>query len=231
MKSSRLIAIVRPAAALFATSVILACSGFTDDGLDLGGGPVLTAFEPCIGMPGQFITIYGLNFEDAKHTTTVEFNGVRATTFTFFADRSGLSVKIPVGATTGPVTITNANGSTVSSEEFTVGFKQPVNEVEPTNNTTPGATPMGPMSQGKGILAVPSDKDHFKRECLIPGHRYKIKLTPRLVGTVYYGIGDPLTPLGLDLSGEAQIVASRNYVIVGLTGASGGYTLDINPVP
>ena len=231
MSQSRLNAVLRPAAVALAAAVIIACSGFGDDGLDLGGAPVLTAFEPCIGMPGQFITIYGGNFEDAKHTTTVEFNGVRATTFTFFADRSGLSVKIPVGATTGPVTITNANGSTVSPEEFTVGFKQPVNEVEPTNNTTPGATPMGPMSQGKGLLSVPSDKDHFKRECLIRGHKYKVKLTPRLVGTVYYGLSDPLIPLGLDANGEAQILASADYVIVGLTGASGSYTLDIDPVP
>ncbi len=90
---------------------------------------------------------------------------------------------------------------------------------------------MGPMSQGKGVLAVPSDKDHFKRECLIFGKKYKIKLTPKLVNTVYYGLGDPLTPLVLDPNGEAQITASANHVIVGITGGSGAYTIDIDPVP
>lgn len=211
--------------ASFVLPVLFACGG---GGIDIGGPPSIGMWEPCIGMPGDFVTIYGSNFQDAKNTTSVEFNGTKATVLTYLVGGSlnGIRVKIPPGATSGKVKITTENGSATSLDDYTVGLKVPVPEIEP-NEDNPTATAMDKMTQGTGTLGTPSDRDHFRRECMIPGHKYKVKVTPRLVGVVYVDtVGKTL-----DANGEVIIIAPfTGKTVVGLTGASGSYTVDIDYV-
>ncbi|MDO6390783.1 IPT/TIG domain-containing protein [Pontibacter sp. BT731] len=92
-----------------------------------------TAFSPSEAAPGQTITVYGQNFTGVNQ---VLFNGVAAvpTTIKYEAETedSEITVTIPLGATSGPLTVSSPAGSTVSTSTFTVlGPQILVQEDEP----------------------------------------------------------------------------------------------------
>jgi uncharacterized repeat protein (TIGR03803 family) len=77
--------------------------------------PGLVIFKPSRGSVGTHVAIHGTHFVG---TTQVTFNGVSAT---FKVLNSGYIVAaVPQGATTGPISVTNPGGTTVSKEDFTV---------------------------------------------------------------------------------------------------------------
>jgi len=77
--------------------------------------PAIVGFQPASGGPGTLVTIRG-NFVGA---TAVQFNGVSAP---FTANSSNfIQATVPQGAATGPISVTNANGTTVSSRDFITG--------------------------------------------------------------------------------------------------------------
>jgi uncharacterized repeat protein (TIGR03803 family) len=77
--------------------------------------PVILRFAPISGPVGKKVTISGGSFVGA---TQVSFNGT-PTTFTVKSTNTVTAV-VPAGATTGPITLTNAGGSTTSVHNFTV---------------------------------------------------------------------------------------------------------------
>jgi len=66
------------------------------------------------GKVGGTVGILGQGF---KHTTSVSFNGVPATTFKAIGD-TYISATVPTGATSGPVTVVTATGTLTSSQSF-----------------------------------------------------------------------------------------------------------------
>lgn len=79
------------------------------------GAPIVTAFSPTSGIVGTAVVIGGRGF---TATSSVTFNGVPAT-FTVASD-SRISTRVPDGATTGPIRVTNPAGSGTSAAVFTV---------------------------------------------------------------------------------------------------------------
>jgi Concanavalin A-like lectin/glucanases superfamily/Phosphoesterase family len=77
--------------------------------------PTISAFSPSSATVGSSITISGSGFTEA---TAVTFNGTAAT-FTVVSD-SGITAKVPTGATTGPIAVTAPAGTGTSSGSFTV---------------------------------------------------------------------------------------------------------------
>ncbi len=78
--------------------------------------PHIDSFTPTSGTNGTVVTIAGLYFSG---TTAVKFNGAAATTFNPDSDTQ-ITVVVPAGATTGPISVTNGVGTTLSSTNFTV---------------------------------------------------------------------------------------------------------------
>lgn len=78
--------------------------------------PKITSFGPAKGKPGTKVTVKGSNLAGA---TSLTFNGVPAT---IVSDTAGKIVtRVPVGATTGPLTVTTAvGGSSTSKKKFKV---------------------------------------------------------------------------------------------------------------
>jgi hypothetical protein len=77
--------------------------------------PAITSFSPASGLVGNLVTITGVNFTGA---TNVSFNGTAAA---YTIDNDGqITVQVPVGATTGPITVTTAGGVAPSETTFTV---------------------------------------------------------------------------------------------------------------
>ena len=79
-----------------------------------------TSFLPISGIVGSTVNIYGGNFTG---TTSVSFNGTAAT-FTVNSNTL-ITVTVPANATTGPISVTNASGTTISNDTFTVPIPPP----------------------------------------------------------------------------------------------------------
>lgn len=97
--------------------------------------PVITFFNPIQGPVGTAVTINGQSLGNA---TTVLFNGVQAVINTNTA--TTITTAVPVGATTGPITVITANGTAISQNNFTV--------------TTPGATICAVNPQNANIMNI-----------------------------------------------------------------------------
>jgi gliding motility-associated-like protein len=78
------------------------------------GLPTISSFTPTSGNSGTSITITGTGFTGA---TDVTINGNSVTSFTVNSDTS-ITATVPLG-TTGPIRVTNAGGTNISSSNFT----------------------------------------------------------------------------------------------------------------
>jgi sugar lactone lactonase YvrE len=91
--------------------------------------PLITRFGPNIGLIGSSVTILGNNFvppvpvppdrAGLTNTSIVKFNGIIAETTSVYqieVGKQSMTAYVPVGATTGKITVT-ANGITASSSE------------------------------------------------------------------------------------------------------------------
>ena len=76
---------------------------------------VVTSFTPTSGPVGTSVTITGEGFDT---TTAVDFNGTAAT-FTIVSPTE-LTATVPSGATSGPISVTNTDGTGASATNFTV---------------------------------------------------------------------------------------------------------------
>jgi hypothetical protein len=65
--------------------------------------PVITSFTPAAAVPGANVTITGLNFSPTPANNIVLFGAVRATVLS--ASATSLTVRVPAGATYGPITV------------------------------------------------------------------------------------------------------------------------------
>jgi uncharacterized repeat protein (TIGR03803 family) len=77
--------------------------------------PAITLLNSTSGSVGSTVLINGHNFVG---TTAVSFNGVSASFQVL--NTQFVSATVPAGATTGPVTVTNAGGTVTSTQTFTV---------------------------------------------------------------------------------------------------------------
>ncbi len=81
--------------------------------------PTISSFTPTSGPVGTSVKINGDNFTGSDpDVTSVKFNGVSAT-FTI-NNPQHLTATVPAGATTGPISVTNADGTATSATNFTV---------------------------------------------------------------------------------------------------------------
>jgi hypothetical protein len=78
--------------------------------------PVISGMFPAAASIGQQVILWGNYLLGA---TSVSFNGVPAATVSVTSVQSVI-VTVPTGATTGPLTVTTANGSFTTTQKFTV---------------------------------------------------------------------------------------------------------------
>ncbi|MCX6873712.1 MAG: hypothetical protein NTW21_07875 [Verrucomicrobia bacterium] len=90
--------------------------------------PTIAGFSPTSAQVGASIVIDGANLSG---TTLVQFNGVSAPDFQVITPADGapqIRVKVPVGASTGPIRVTTPAGSVTSGTSFTVRPAGPAND-------------------------------------------------------------------------------------------------------
>ena len=82
----------------------------------VSGAPLASSFAPANGVAGTAVTITGQNLAG---TSSVKFNGTTAATFTVNSATSVTAV-VPVGATTGVITVGGPNGLATTATSFVV---------------------------------------------------------------------------------------------------------------
>lgn len=85
--------------------------------------PLITSFSPLEGPVGTTVTITGANFSSTAANNLVKFNGTTASVTS--ATASTLVVSVPVGASTGKISVTVADRAATSEENFTVSGMLP----------------------------------------------------------------------------------------------------------
>jgi hypothetical protein len=90
--------------------------------------PFVKSFSPVSGWFGLSVSISGDNFTGA---TSVTFNGTEAQ-FSIQSDQS-ITADVPQGATTGPISVTTANGTAWSSSSFTLVPPPTISSFTPTS--------------------------------------------------------------------------------------------------
>jgi N-acetylneuraminic acid mutarotase len=117
--------------------------------------PEIQSFSPTFGPVGTPVTLSGYGFNPPSGSlTSINFNGVNATVSS--ATDSSMTVVVPPGATTGPITVLTTVGETMSSISFTVtasaGNPVPtITSLNPSSLAT-GATPQTLTINGAGFL-------------------------------------------------------------------------------
>jgi YD repeat-containing protein len=98
---------------------LLSIQRFTSTGGGGGGGNIgIFILLPSSGGIGAQVRIQGFGFSATPSANQVAFNGTAATVTS--ATANALVVTVPTGATTGPVTVANTNGTAMSPQPFTV---------------------------------------------------------------------------------------------------------------
>ena len=99
----------------------------------------LITFAPTRGIAGDTVTIYGSGFIADPAQNSVSFNGTLAAVTA--ATTNTLAVTVPDGVTTGPVSVSNANGNGITAQPFVVLVPPVINLV------SPAAVPRGAMTR------------------------------------------------------------------------------------
>jgi hypothetical protein len=111
--------------------------------------PSISSFNPTSGAIGSQVTISGSNFDG---TTGVSFNATSAPSFTIVSN-SQIRATVPSGATTGPISVTNADGTAQSASNFTVLAPPDIISFTPTSGTV-GATVTITGSNFTGLSSI-----------------------------------------------------------------------------
>jgi hypothetical protein len=90
--------------------------------------PSITSFTPTFGQEGMEVTITGNNFAGVN---VVAFNGTAATNFTIVSNTQ-IRATVPIGATTGKISVTNSAGAGLSGAVFTVKPPPMISSFTPT---------------------------------------------------------------------------------------------------
>jgi hypothetical protein len=101
--------------------------------------PVVIVALPAIGPVGTSVTITGTGFDDSSVATGVAFNGTAATSFSVDSNTQ-ITAVVPTGATTGPVSVTDAEGTGATVLDFVVTPSPPPTIVLFDPSTGPAGT-------------------------------------------------------------------------------------------
>lgn len=137
---------------------------------------MITLLNPSTARIGDLITVYGKGFKNTKDTNFISFNNIHASEYSFWSDTI-IKVKVPVGATSGKVSIT-VNKMKSNEVEFNIFLSDP-NPYE--------SVAIGPQVWMKKNL----DVDHYRNGDLIPQVTDSLEWVKLKTGAWCYNNNDP----------------------------------------
>jgi hypothetical protein len=111
--------------------------------------PTVTSFTNDHGNPGQAVTLSGLNFTSAS---AVSFNGTSAS-FAVTNDTT-ITTNVPVGATTGTISVTGPGGTGVSGASYSVISWTVIGQTKGGSSTPANVNTTASTATGDAVVAV-----------------------------------------------------------------------------
>ena len=172
----------------------------------------ISGFEPLKATAGSIIKLFGTGFlSGSAPTVTVAGVPVKVKSIT----DTEMEIEAPAGVS-GPIKVSNGTSTASSTGSFESNAPTVVNEVEPNNDPSgSNATHDGGNRIVAGVLSSVDDRDFYTFDDVVPGVRYVLQLTPRVVDTVTV---DGVTEI-VDAVGQLTFRPSNKNVLIGLGGA------------
>ena len=115
--------------------------------------PIISGFIPIIGGPTTPVTIYGVNLSNGP--TVLRIGGVNAPFVVTGQNGTQIIASVPNGATTGPISMTNAFGSFTTSSNFSVTGSAPAGKITAISSV-PG---VAAVERAQSVQLPPPDSD------------------------------------------------------------------------
>lgn len=115
-------------ASLVMITTIVSC-GEEEETPVISSDPEVSKFSPVEGRIGARVTIIGKNFTSDMEATNVSFNGTEAEVIS--TSESVIVAKVPVGATSGTISVSIFGTSVNSEQNFTVSTSHSISEISP----------------------------------------------------------------------------------------------------
>lgn len=148
--------------------------------------PAILGFAPLNGAVGTSVTITGANFTGAA---AVKFNGTPATSFSVDSNTQ-ITAIVPVGATTGPISVTTPAGGAGSLADFGVGSAPAIKSFSPAS----GAVGASVAIKGTNFTGATSVK--FNGLSAVYAVNTSIKITATVPAGATTGKISVTTPVG-----------------------------------
>lgn len=189
--------------------------------------PSITSIDPATGAFGTFVTITGTNFDAIATNNVITFNGTPATPAGI--GPTSITAQVPVGATTGTISVSVRGQTATSSSTFTVNNNvvftatlTGANEVPPNASTATGSATLTYDTYTKIFTVVVT----YAGLTAVNGHIHKAAVG--INGSVIYPFTNPLsspvnyTSLALTAQQEADLFAGLNYANLHTNAFPGG---------
>jgi subtilisin-like proprotein convertase family protein len=187
--------------------------------VDISNAPTVSSFAPTSGAPGTSVVITGTNFIGA---TAVRFGGVAATTFTENSTTQ-ITATVPIGAITGPISVTTATGTGTSAASFTVSALAPSITL-----LDPGSGKVGDVITINGANLSGATSVKFNG---VAATTFSVASAAQIVATVPAGATtgpvSVTTPGGTGNSSTAFVVKHARSVTLSLPGSSAEGTVTV----
>jgi len=166
-------------------------------------------FAPSSGITPTTVEIRGVGFSATPADNVVKFNGTTAAVVS--ATTMSIVTTVPTGATTGPITVTNANGTATSPSAFTVLVPPIIAGVDPAKVPQGGTTRL--VIEGFNLAnasAVTFSQSGLSATILLSGTSQNLPINLTVGSTVPVGSYpfSVTTPAGTTQSGTVTVAVT-----------------------
>jgi hypothetical protein len=184
--------------------------------------PTISAFTPGTGATNTAVTINGTNF---INPSAVRFNGV-ATSFTVNSTTQ-IVASVPNGATSGPITVTTANGTATSASSFTVPVTSSSTQFSSAGYTVNEAAGFlnvdvtrGDTSGAATVNYATSDVAGLTNCTIANGVASERCDYATTVGTLRFAVGESIKSFTIPIVNDALVEANETLTVT-LSGPTG----------
>jgi YD repeat-containing protein len=184
------------------------------------GEVAIAEFTPNQGPVGTTVTIYGVGFNATPANNTVRFNGIAATVSS--ASNIKLVIKVPTGATTGPISVTVGTQTATSASSFIVTTGA-LNAPPSITGFTPtkGIAGTAVTINGNNFDTLPANNTIWFNTALAPANSSsKTQISATVPSGATSGRIKVRTPYGTAISNADFIIPPTNTTLdqIGVTG-------------
>lgn len=209
--------------------------GFIFDSKPDGTPPKINNFSPAKGSAGTTVTLNGENFSGSLSGNIVYFGGVKAMVLS--ATTTQVTVKVPVGATYAPLSITTDSRTAYSKKPFVISFDGSVGDFQFTSDSFASRTDFPGSTKPKDAIAADIDGDGKVDLVTLNASSFSVHSNTSKIGEFSFTkaefsvIANPNHFLIIDLDGDGKLDiaitnSNKSFSVFKNTSVAGAVSFD-----